>query len=127
MRKEFSMSKMDDTVKTVKGKYTGREYRRSGNLWEFEENKRRRLTSWPEVLDKEGTVIEVVLLEVGSMIDVKDLHLLPNLSIVRGTYNGFVYVKGSSGMWTNVPFEGREVAISDLGGTFLIEWMDRNA
>ena len=125
MVKEFTISKMDPDVKTVRGLYTGRTYRQGKDEWWEGENdwgETIRIT-WFALLAKETKAFEVPFGSVGSLVDAQDLYNLPLMTAVRGTTNHMFYVK--SGENTLMYVEDDElvnVLISDLCNTFVVEW-----
>ena len=125
MVKEFTISKMDPDVTTVRGLYTGRTYRQVKDEWWEGENDWGETTriTWFALLAKETKAFEVPFGSVGSLVDAQDLYNLPLMTAVRGTTNHMFYVK--SGENTLMYVEDDElvnVLISDLCNTFVVEW-----
>lgn len=125
MGKEFTISKMDPDVKTVRGFYTGRVYRQVANEWWEWENEWRetiRIT-WFALLAKETKAFEVPFGSVGSLVNTQDLYNLPLMTVVRDATDHMFYVK--SGENTLMYVEDDElvnVLISDLRNKFVVEW-----
>lgn len=130
MNKEFTISVMDPDVTTVRGKTTGIIYKHKlDNWWEWDnEDGGKPSITWPNLLLKEGTVVEVPFGTVGSVVTAEELYRLPVTTIVRGCQNGLPYIKSTGGLM--VWLSGGEYVpkrIDHLGGTFEVEWVDKPA
>ena len=127
MVKEFTISKMDPDVKTVRGVYTGRIYRQVKDEWwegENEWGETIRIT-WFALLAKETKAFEVPFASVGSVVHATELDRLPLMTVLRGMMNDMVYIKITT---TELAYsEGDRLVrypISQLQNEFKVEWID---
>ena len=127
MVKEFTISKMDPDVTTVRGLYTGRIYRQVEDEWwegESDWGDIIRIT-WPALLAKETKAFEVPFASVGSVVHATELDRLPLMTMVRGTTNDMAYIKITT---TELAYsEGDRLVrypISQLQNEFRVEWID---
>lgn len=127
MVKEFTISKMDPDVRTVRGLYTGRIYRQvEDEWWEWENEWRETIRiTWFALLAKETKAFEVPFASVGSIVRATELDRLPVMTVVRGTTNDMVYTKITT---TDLAYsEGDQLVrlpISQLRNEFKVEWID---
>ena len=127
MGKEFTISKMDPDVKTVRGFYTGRVYRQMMNEWWEWKNERGetiRIT-WSTLLAKETKAFEVPFGSVGSLVDTQDLYNLPLMTFMVDEDTGEAVVKVDDDTWYG---QSNERVVSKswtalINGGWKIMWM----
>lgn len=128
MVKEFTISKMDPGVTTVRGTSTDTLYLyKKHDKWVYQESMFGEdvTISWAGLLSREGTVVEVPFASVGSIVHATELDRLPVMTVVRGTTNDMVYTKITT---TDLAYsEGDQLVrlpISQLRNKFKVEWID---